>query len=202
MLKKLKPGESFNLSEFPGLDDYWYDNVDISLGLNAAFDPAKTHRTFTRRGQEVTNVPPAQNLQNKIYSLLFEEHSNIGNYDLVWQPGVDKDDPLSSRAASLLDVPPRRVGQGVLLSADEASAASAYIGAMKLDELVKQSIQRKRFVLPQQTRNVDAGFCNEAVYGRLNLLSVTGVVRLDSSIDASSVRPSRRPSTHGPPRML
>jgi hypothetical protein len=34
------------------------------------------------------------------------------------------------------------------------------------------------------------GFCNEAVYGRLNLLTVTGVVRLDGAMDVSAPTPA------------
>ena len=33
--------------------------------------------------------------------------------------------------------------------------------------------------MPQESAAVSANFCNESVYGNLNVLSVTGVVRLD-----------------------
>ena len=46
---------------------------------------------------------------------------------------------------------------------------------------MKQCLQRKKFVLPQQSRNISEHFCNEAVYGKLNVLCVSGVVRLDAT---------------------
>ena len=41
----------------------------------------------------------------------------------------------------------------------------------------------QRFELPQQSAAVSAHFCNESVYGNLNVLCVTGVVRLDPNAD-------------------
>ena len=40
-------------------------------------------------------------------------------------------------------------------------------------------MQYKRFILPQQTTEVEATFCNEAVYGSLNVLSVAGLVKME-----------------------
>jgi hypothetical protein len=64
-------------------------------------------------------------------------------------------------------------------SAQEASAASEHIAAMELDVRVQECLQRKQFDLPQESAHVQAEFCNESVYGTLNLLAVHGVVRLD-----------------------
>lgn len=41
--------------------------------------------------------------------------------------------------------------------ADEAEMASEYVATIELDEKVKACLQRKRFVLPQQQRNVALG---------------------------------------------
>ena len=46
---------------------------------------------------------------------------------------------------------------------------------------VKACLQRKKFVLPQHSHFMDAHFCNEAVYGTMNLLSVSGIVRLEAA---------------------
>ena len=64
-------------------------------------------------------------------------------------------------------------------------AASEIIhGEPGLDiDAVKRSLQTKRFELPQQSAAVSAHFCNESVYGNLNVLCVTGVVRLDPNAD-------------------
>ena len=42
--------------------------------------------------------------------------------------------------------------------ADEAEMASEYVATIELDEKVKACLQRKRFVLPQQQRNVALGW--------------------------------------------
>ena len=108
--------------------------------------------------------------------------------------------------------------------------AGAHVAAMQLDERVKACLQRKKFVLPQQARDMVEHFCNEcakptiahgypwmhilvatylccadlsgecayptqqtgrhecvplrrrAVYGKLNYISVSGIVRLDASV--------------------
>lgn len=57
-------------------------------------------------------------------------------------------------------------------SAEEAVRASKYLADMKLDERVRAHIQRTPFIIPQQTRSVSAYFCNETMYGTINLLKV------------------------------
>lgn len=53
--------------------------------------------------------------------------------------------------------------------------------SIDFEERVKTQLQQKRFELPQETRKVDAMFCNEAVYGKANILWGCGVIRLESS---------------------
>ena len=59
------------------------------------------------------------------------------------------------------------------------------MAALALDERVKSCLQRKQFVLPQQSHYVNAHFCNESVYGTVNLLAVTGLVRMDAAPPAA-----------------
>ena len=68
-------------------------------------------------------------------------------------------------------------------SAPEAARASEYLASSRFLDAVKRSLQTKRFELPQQSAAVSAHFCNESVYGNLNVLCVTGVVRLDPNAD-------------------
>ena len=63
-------------------------------------------------------------------------------------------------------------------SAEEASEACERLVDMQLVERVKKCLQRKQWVLPQQSNDMGNFFCNESVYGTLNVLCVTGVVRL------------------------
>ena len=66
-----------------------------------------------------------------------------------------------------------------LLGLRGSTLASEHIAAMHLDRRVEACIQHQRFELPQQSGYVSAQFCNESVQGSLNLLEITGVVKLD-----------------------
>ena len=105
---------------------------------------------------------------------------------------------LAEEARSLLDKNPREWAPSLLyktatgekikdterrVSAPEAARASEYLAASRFLDAVKRSLQTKRFELPQQSAAVSAHFCNESVYGNLNVLCVTGVVRLDPNAD-------------------
>jgi hypothetical protein len=45
----------------------------------------------------------------------------------------------------------------------------------------RAGIQKKRFVLSQESTEMESYFCNEEVYGNVNILWVTGAIRLNSS---------------------
>jgi hypothetical protein len=45
----------------------------------------------------------------------------------------------------------------------------------------RAGIQKKRFVLPQESTEMESYFYNKQVYGNVNILWVTGAIRLDSS---------------------
>lgn len=66
-----------------------------------------------------------------------------------------------------------------VFSREEAIRASDCIYAMDVEKRVKKALQKTRFELPQETGGVEAHFCNETVYGRLNILWVSGVLRLE-----------------------
>ena len=72
---------------------------------------------------------------------------------------------------------------------------------MDLAGRVKACLQQKRFKLPQKSTSVSAHFCNESVYGTLNILCVTGVVRLAYPEETEEDRQfeARRAYTAGPP---
>ena len=61
---------------------------------------------------------------------------------------------------------------------DEAGLASKRIVEIDLVGQVKKKIMSTDFVLPQLKQTASAHFCNEAIYGKMNLLMVTGIVRL------------------------
>ena len=63
-------------------------------------------------------------------------------------------------------------------SKEEAARASQRIVDIELVKQVQRQILTTDFVLPQVKKTVDAAFCNESVYGKMNFLMVTGLVRL------------------------
>mmetsp|Transcript_32952 Transcript_32952/g.76993 ORF Transcript_32952/g.76993 Transcript_32952/m.76993 type:complete len:147 (-) Transcript_32952:173-613(-) len=60
----------------------------------------------------------------------------------------------------------------------EAARASEHVAAMQLDERVKECLQKRRFNLPQEKHVSDISWCNEQTYGVMNVLSVTGLVKM------------------------
>ncbi|KAL3904666.1 MAG: hypothetical protein SGILL_009979 [Bacillariaceae sp.] len=68
----------------------------------------------------------------------------------------------------------------------EAEDASKYIASMNLDGRVKSLLQKKRFELRQQVEEGREYYCNESTYTNISVLLVTGLVRLDPSVDPAS----------------
>ena len=85
---------------------------------------------------------------------------------------------LAEEARSLLDKNPREWAPSLLYKT--ATGEKIKDTERRVSEF--RAIT-KRFELPQQSAAVSAHFCNESVYGNLNVLCVTGVVRLDPNAD-------------------
>jgi hypothetical protein len=62
----------------------------------------------------------------------------------------------------------------------EAKWATTYLENIDLDGKAKAQLQKKWFELPQESTDVSVSYCNENNYGKMNLLWVCGVVRLDN----------------------
>jgi hypothetical protein len=63
-------------------------------------------------------------------------------------------------------------------TAEEAAAASAHLIAMEFLTRVQSRISTTAFLLPQESKEQATHFCNSSVYGKMNFLEVSGVVRL------------------------
>lgn len=74
----------------------------------------------------------------------------------------------------------------ITFSKDQAERTSNYLSSIDFEERVKRQLQQKRFELPQEIGRVNGMFCNEAVYGKANILWVCGVIRLADSMDERS----------------
>jgi hypothetical protein len=82
----------------------------------------------------------------------------------------------------------------IAFTAKEADRASDFIASSNLEDRIKAELQKKSFVLPQETNGVQAHFCNESVYGKVNILWVCGVIRMEDGArvpGSSAAIPSR-----------
>ena len=110
---------------------------------------------------------------NEAYNML--KHGS--SIKTVYLPGLDQDGQKEEECSTSLF---HRNEKGeVVFTEKEAERASDFISSIQMEERVKAALQRRRFVLPQQTSGVQAHFCNESVYGSLNVLWVCGVVRME-----------------------
>ena len=118
---------------------------------------------------------------------LFKDEEDILNHperNVVFLPGLDADNCSSSGSDTTFF---HRNTEGfITFSKDEAERTSNYLSSIEFEERVKRQLQKKRFELPQEIGKVDGMFCNEAVYGKANILWVCGVIRLSDSIDVRS----------------
>jgi hypothetical protein len=68
----------------------------------------------------------------------------------------------------------------------QATAASAYLRKIRFIDQLKERINKIAFELPQSSESRSETFCNERVYGNVNILLVSGVVRLSADDDDES----------------
>jgi len=94
----------------------------------------------------------------------------------VYLPGLDGQGKETEDGVSLFH---RNEKGDVTFTEKEAERASNFIASFGLEERVKAALQKKRFVLPQKLDNIQAYFCNEYVYGTVNILWVSGVIRME-----------------------
>jgi len=52
-------------------------------------------------------------------------------------------------------------------------------------------LQEKRFELPQESTEMEGNFCNDNVYGKFNVLWVTGAIRLEEGNSKAAARAAR-----------
>jgi hypothetical protein len=103
----------------------------------------------------------------------------FNNQPVTYLPGSSTEDENSSSTALFhIDSEGK-----TCFSKSEAERATEYLVHLDLAGRVKESINSMRFQLPQQsTTSSQVGFfCNESVYGKCNVLSVSGIVRMDES---------------------
>lgn len=97
-------------------------------------------------------------------------------YNLIYLPGLASQGKECDDNVSLFH---RNEKGEVVFTDKEAERASDFIASSNIEERVKAALQKKHFVLPQETASADKKFCNESIYGNVNILWVCGVVRLD-----------------------
>ena len=122
-------------------------------------------------------------------SVLYETYDMTDkNSKTIYLPGLEKDKVNSDENGSSFFH--RNANGEVVFTEKEAERASKFIASSDIEERVKAALQQKRFVLPQEMSGVQAHFCNESVYGKINILLVCGLVRFDPETDHSVKEPS------------
>ena len=184
MLKPLSLSDADSDSPTPGAaDDQCLPGVAVSVGSgDESYDAERDHANGIYYGLRVATPEAEAQINPCMFS---SRRFDSLPEDLVFLPsgddfgdGSNTDADSTTGSAGLF----HRDSHGLTcFSLSEADAASEHIAALKLDERVKECLQKKRFELPQQSAAVSAHFCNESVYGNLNLLCVTGVVRMCES---------------------
>ena len=107
------------------------------------------------------------------------------NTKTVYLPGIGKNDDMNTLKGDATFFHRNEEGK-VAFTSEEADNASNFIASFGLEERVKSALQKKRFVLPQQADQVDQHFCNEQVYGTINILWVCGVIRMEADYSAEA----------------
>lgn len=111
-----------------------------------------------------------QSILNETYDMIDREFTTI------YLPGLDEGkEKEKDNGASLFH---RNEKGEIAFTAKEADRASDFLASSNLEDRIKAELQKKSFVLPQETSDVYANFCNEAVYGKVNILWVCGVIRM------------------------
>ena len=177
-LIKLPGGDDFLDGRNDDEDDDDDDDDDAAMGgaaneMRAPVDYATESRTQTKPNcQSVVDAIAAADATITSLRSKKDGANDEGGAD-------DSSSSSSKKKPPLMSLFHRDSHGKTCFSAEEAEAASEHIAAMYLDRRVEACIQHQRFELPQQSGYVSAQFCNESVQGSLNLLEITGVVKLD-----------------------
>ena len=102
--------------------------------------------------------------------------------NMIYLPGLPSKKEVPDDNTSLFH---RNEKGEVVFTDEQADRASDFIASSNMEERVKAALQKKRFVLPQEIASAQSFFCNESVYGSVNILWVCGVVKLDGSGQAA-----------------
>ena len=171
-LKLPKPGApATDMFETDTLDN-WYEICEESNSMSCALQVGFGHQPQNLK-QKITNMV----FENKIgkFSDLYDGNSLFHNPGWVVE-GDGNGEDAEDDGESLFH---RDENGLVVFSRQEAKRASDYLAELELYDRVKASLQQTKFDLPQKMSHIDYHFCNESVYGNVNILWVTGAVRLD-----------------------
>lgn len=119
----------------------------------------------------------SEELQSSLLKYLFNKHDRADVTPLELQAGLSND---KSGAASDKYFHLDSEGK-VRFTRSQAAESSAFIASLGLEEKIKARLQEKQFELPQVSEKVSMVYCNDHRYGKMNVLWVCGVIRLDDA---------------------
>ena len=176
----VEPGQEIDLFR-PSGDMKW--SIDYNLDCEMQ---ENGYGLGLRVGLQATKTWDSEEGDTKaavINSVLHEGYDMLGRGGkTIHLPGIEKgrDKEEQDGSTSLFH---RNEDGRICFTAQEADRASEFIASIGLEDRVKASLQKKQFVLPQMTESVSANFCNEAVYGNVNILWVCGAIRMEANND-------------------
>jgi hypothetical protein len=168
-----------------GEEDIWAGDLPVSkcFGLhiamdlsryksNAHVDPEETKFRQQNMFQHVLNLTSGGG-----YQCGGDGHNNLPSHAVVLPGGADTNPEIHGIPCYSPYFHVDSDGKACF-SAAEAERACERAVSIKLVEQVKDAILSTDFVLRQSKSEVSDHFCNETVYGKVNILMVTGMVRL------------------------
>jgi hypothetical protein len=173
----------------PGSEvDFFDRNVDWDgTGLDSYDVQEELKENGYGLGLKVGLKASNEDIKSAIVSSCVHEPYNMLSADTktIYLPGIGKNDDTNTLKGDTSFFHRNKEGK-VAFTSEEADNASNFIASSGLEERVKSALQKKRFVLPQQADQVDQHFCNEQVYGTINILWVCGVIRMEADDSAEA----------------
>ena len=172
---RLPFGEEAKLFEYD--EDSW-DEAAFEVHFAEGSEPWKPGmEEFIREGFGLgLNVKvDSEELQSSLLKYLFNKRDRADLTPLELQAGLSNDESsVASGKFFHLDLEGK-----VRFTRAQAAESSAFIASMDLEEKIKARLQEKNFELPQVSEKVSMVYCNDDRYGKMNVLWVCGVIRID-----------------------
>ncbi|KAL3784152.1 hypothetical protein ACHAWO_006366 [Cyclotella atomus] len=156
----------------------------------AKVQTVETSEDFLRGGMGLgLNVRASDpELKSGLLKYMFNKYDRSDVKPLDLRAGLTKESSVVHPVNNLFHLD----GKGkACFTREQAKLASDYIASINLEQRVKASLNKKQFELPQVSEKVSMVYCNDDRYGKMNVLWVCGVLRLELDDAKSSTSVSQ-----------